>query len=513
MAIKSVRYHVLNVGQGQGNYIEIVDDKGSVVHNILIDLGSSSKAPLSAKNLKWLNDAIGKRPDPRIDVVLLTHGDADHYSLISGLEPGLGAPDKKRIGMVRYGNPSWRYLQWDAKTREYKSTIEFLDKYCGAVTYLPSLHSGFSRIKKTWTPLWKTAKDEVKLQLVMVNVPHPKLDNLLHDDDKMNSTSHQVNMESLVSALEWNNSCFLSTGDATGLTLQAINNLFLNRRGEYEKTGLPSCLMMTLPHHGSRLTTFDLARSTGNITDEWFIYIADFVKLFEPKTITASADERFYHPHIDVIMEFVDYLDPNPYWHDENTKSKTKHFLTSYIDYSLAGDDKTRWPGRPAYLTTQTDCNVYTTRYFDDTRYNTLVKRPEVVVPKKLTGKRKRESKDFYPRYVYPPDVGELATGNEDAPLTGVPSYHNWTFEYDDTGELKVTATSDTATFELNSAPRIDFAAPGPPIAASQIIGPAQRRSAVPAAADCARRPSARPSWFRYGAPRASRLGNLRSIS
>ena len=91
MAIKSVRYHVLNVGQGQGNYIEIVDDKGSVVHNILIDLGSSSKAPLSAKNLKWLNDAIGKRPDPRIDVVLLTHGDADHYSLISGLEPGLGA--------------------------------------------------------------------------------------------------------------------------------------------------------------------------------------------------------------------------------------------------------------------------------------------------------------------------------------------------------------------------------------------------------------------------------------
>jgi len=301
MAVQHIDFYVLNVGQGAFNYIEIVDDAGDVIQNILIDLGTHNSRDLSEENIEWLNERIEGRADPRINVVFLTHGDSDHYNLIQKLEPGLDPVADTRIGQVRYGGPQWRY-----KYRGQPNTIDFLEDYCTDVAKLPLDCSNYRSDTNTWTNYWigGDADDDVYLRVILGNAPYNG-GNLPDDEPKKKRgvNGEQVNTESLVSAIVWNDAWFVATGDATGKTLAAINDYL----GEDAHDTIGSTVMMTLPHHGSRKTTYDLAKADGDIEDEWQDVVNDFINIFEPKSISISANEQYQHPSIDVINDFSEH--------------------------------------------------------------------------------------------------------------------------------------------------------------------------------------------------------------
>ena len=212
MSINEVRFHVLDVGQGSCNYIEIVDGAGDVIHNVLIDLGTNSKQQIAADNLDWLIKRIENRADPRIDVVILTHGDTDHYNMMLKLLPALNPAAKTRIGMVRYGGTLLRYKIGNTWL------IKLLAKYSADVDTFTPVASSYDKIKKTWTPIWsaKSGADEVKLQLIVANTPHPR-------DYK--PTGESINTKSVVTAIEWDRYWMIASGDATATTLVQINDI------------------------------------------------------------------------------------------------------------------------------------------------------------------------------------------------------------------------------------------------------------------------------------------------
>src|ERR1700734_2668392 len=113
-----VEVHVLDVGQGACNYIEIYNDAGVVTNNMLIDLGTNSKFAIATQNINYLIAAIQARAAPQIDVLILTHGDTDHFNLMSRLFPAL-VQGNNSIGVIWFGGQERSYLGLIAALRGY----------------------------------------------------------------------------------------------------------------------------------------------------------------------------------------------------------------------------------------------------------------------------------------------------------------------------------------------------------------------------------------------------------
>jgi hypothetical protein len=537
MPIASLRFHVLNVGQGACNFVEILDANNNVLHNILIDLGTASRSlTLSARNVEWLNDRIKNRADPRIDLVILTHGDFDHYGLITQLAPGLGQPaNQARIGMVRYGNPSWRF---NSKSRG--DTIKWLKTYCNDVNGCESRYSGYDAINKKWDYLWTVPDPSlpVYVGVVIVNVPHPEKGNLDEDVIETAPNGEIVNGESLVSMISWNDRTFVATGDATGNTFKAINDHLLN-------VPMPTATMMTMPHHGSRRSTYDLDSARDDIGDEARKTVKDFVGIFKPRNLTVSANmhKGFLHPFVDVLNQFSEYLDPYQLWVDPKTGDQKNHFLNAYYLAATTADGEDAGPAIGNWATTETAKNIYSTRYFSNDRYNEgklrstarkavktnndvdmLVVQASGVLAhmfaplqlnatnKKKRGRDEDETETYYPRYTYPPGPATILSKDDTKTISDIPEYHNWTFTIDSNSNITLAPTPDTASPEQAAHRFVRHAAARADVPATHVLARDQRSLAVAAAATRFVATSGRPSSVERRTPPVSRLGTLRAI-
>jgi hypothetical protein len=410
MDVKEVRFYVLDVGQGACNYVEIIDKAGKVINNMLIDLGTNSKQTIADANIKWLTDKIKGRANPRIDVLIITHGDTDHYNLMLKLLPALNPASKDRIGMVRYGGVDWRYKIGST------SLIKELKKYSYDVNGLSASESGYdgAKPKNKWTPIWPDKPDDAdpKLQLLIANTPHPK-DNTIWTGVKR-PNAEAINTKSVVTAIEWDNFWIVATGDATATTLEAINTLL-----EDEDT-LPKTFMMTLPHHGSRKTTYDLRRAKDLPGNPALKVVDDLLEKFKPRTVSISADEKsHHHPSMLMIEQFSKYTDKTEYFWKDPAAGSDRHFLTAWIDKTLTATGTTpAWPPSFLYATTQTKAPIFSTLYFDTVQYN---------------GKK-------YERYISPPNPAIPSGGG---PLAkGIPRGRNFEFRMDST-DINVYSTEN----------------------------------------------------------------------
>jgi hypothetical protein len=310
-----VRFHVLDVGQGACNYVEIIDDTGEVIHNMLIDLGTNSDQAIAADNIKWLNEQIKDRPDPRIDVLVITHGDTDHYNMMLKLLPALGPPGTERIGMVRYGGVPWRYKIGNT------SLITELKKYCDDVGSFTPSETGY-RIDDSWEPIWPADPEDgdVRLQLIVANTPHPKDPASSAKQQKLNAEA--VNTKSVVLGIEWDGYWMIATGDATATTVAEINEIL-----EDNEADLPTAFMLTLPHHGSRKTTYDLKVAAEEPGDEAREVVDTFLDIFKPMTMSISAGEkRHHHPSMLMVEQFSGHADDKHTFWDDPELGNGRHY-------------------------------------------------------------------------------------------------------------------------------------------------------------------------------------------
>lgn len=492
MDVKAVRFYVLDVGQGSCNYVEIVDSLDVVTHNMLIDLGTNSSQAIATKNVQWLRDQIQGRPNPRIDVIIITHGDTDHYNLMLRLLPALQPEDTSRIGMVRYGGVAWRYQIGKV------SLIDELKKYCTDVNGLAvnqsslTLHFG---APPTWNPIWPAAPDaaDPKLQLILANTPHPKDPKDSTKKQKLNAEA--VNTKSVVCAIEWEGWWMVGTGDATADTMSQINfQMGL-------APSLPPTFMLTVPHHGSRKTTYNLKAAKDLPKPVATKVVDDFLALFKPQTISVSAGEkRHHHPSMLMLTQFAKATNQVvQYWSDPALAPEKRHFLTSWIDLPiLAPVVLPQWPMQWQYAATQTAQNIYSTLYFKSDPYNRSYVKAGV-------------GGAYFLRYICPPVFAtQLPLAGADQ--IGIPMGRNWTFMITAT-QLNVTSKENVAR-ALADKPELALAAGAPPLSAFTSAG-RSARAALAAPAPGAARPTAppRPATRSIAEPAGPRLRALRPIA
>lgn len=217
----------LNVGQGDS--ILITSKRG---HRIIVDCGPDSKIidQLESKLGFWAR---------RIDMVIITHGDKDHYG---GCRDVI---EKYKVGKVMINGA------FDSKNQDYKSLLEFIQKQ--EIQILPS-------IKDTYI----TLGDSIELHLL--NPQNNLWEQDIRDD----------NSESIVMLLKSAKNSILLTGDADESTEAKILSQYPQLDVDILKAG----------HHGSKTSTSD--KLLDAITPQQVI-------------ISAGSNNSYNHPHPDII--------------------------------------------------------------------------------------------------------------------------------------------------------------------------------------------------------------------
>src|SRR4028118_789745 len=78
-----IKFQVLDVGQGSGNFIEIYGAKTAPDTTILIDLGSELESTAAGvPAAKYIVDKLKAMDEPTLDTMILSHSDSDHINLL-----------------------------------------------------------------------------------------------------------------------------------------------------------------------------------------------------------------------------------------------------------------------------------------------------------------------------------------------------------------------------------------------------------------------------------------------
>src|ERR1043166_6992858 len=113
----------LDVGQGMCTFFECYNDQLELAHIALFDVGSTKNS--NDTSLDFVVGRIKARSPPNgyLDIVFLSHKDADHTNLVITL---LGKVPNASIGMVRYGGKYEWYEVWDKKAGEFINILSKL---------------------------------------------------------------------------------------------------------------------------------------------------------------------------------------------------------------------------------------------------------------------------------------------------------------------------------------------------------------------------------------------------
>jgi competence protein ComEC len=109
--VSDLTIQILDVGQGDGIYIEFPEVNGYRC-NMLVDLGSTKNKELTKTDVfgyfrEHTRFGSKDQEDHRLDWLILTHGDKDHYNMVEDFIDKL----KVKIGTVIYGGLSEHYKE------------------------------------------------------------------------------------------------------------------------------------------------------------------------------------------------------------------------------------------------------------------------------------------------------------------------------------------------------------------------------------------------------------------
>ncbi|MCG3131960.1 MAG: hypothetical protein FLDDKLPJ_02770 [Phycisphaerae bacterium] len=243
-AADELRVHFIDVGQGDCTLIECPG--GGV---ILVDCGS-----LGGGDRDRVKAYIRERLDanaPRIDTLILTHPDADHYNLLDDVLDGV------TVGKVLMTGTSDEYSSGDfsAWLDEHESIVKRLrptdfdttdgePKYCGC--------------------------GDAQVRILAADVA---------------AAASPTNARSIVALVQYEDFDVLLTGDATFDT----ENVIL---GRYDQAWL-ECEVLKIGHHGSETTS---------TSEAWAAAISP-----EAAIVSAGYSNRFAHPRKKVIQRLTPF--------------------------------------------------------------------------------------------------------------------------------------------------------------------------------------------------------------
>lgn len=378
MAISKVYTCVVDVGQGQCTFAILYDNSSppKIAHTLLFDCGTDSPSPDTAANIDWIAGVLASMATPTIDLLVFSHSDNDHISLMWDLIQAYEGKSTKKLKI-----PSCWYAGFeDFYTKHGFNILDYLSSYCKKFTTPDFNESQYDSGKHVFDtpPMWISPDGTVQVSMLMGN----------NIDDQpgiwkltaFGTVAEKKNRVSIVCALYHGDRSFVICGDATNRTMAWTNYYFGT---DY----LPNTLMLTLPHHGSRATGLNV--SSGQAANAKAIQVVEtFAALGRGKTLTASAYAQHSHPSIELINYFTPYATATPIA-DDTRLAGNSHFAVCHVDEDLQLSSG-KWVPQD-YQTLTTQSNVYATYYYGGaalfsypfTTTTTKVKAPAAFTTKK----------------------------------------------------------------------------------------------------------------------------------
>ena len=382
MPADQIKYQVLDVGQGSGNFIEMYT-AGVLTNTVLIDLGSEHASNTGGGlSVEYIVDTLYTMANPTIEFLFLSHSDTDHISLLdqlldsfddqAGKTPGFKT---LTINYVRYGGDSVDYgKKIKGKKNVVYNVLDRLKDYMPVPTELrplPVFYTNYEprRQRKPNPPLPPAplaVVEDVEFWILRANAPtvtgsrkRPRV-----------PTGYDKNTVSAIVVAEYRGGKYIATGDATGSTLAAANDVLT---AKVLKDYFQGVMMVTAPHHCSESTSFSFVASNGKRnTTAAVANFKLFVDNLQSKSLQASAgkNKTFKHPSAYLMSYFWPWLKPQPYYTDPTLKTSNGHYYTAYFrpadGYKINnGRRALPWPDKSNWCTVQTAANVYTNNYYD----------------------------------------------------------------------------------------------------------------------------------------------------
>lgn len=287
MAASKIDVTFLHCDQGMGTLVKVYDGLNRVTNLALLDLGSESgtkKYSDSAINavMRALEQMKADKFTPRIDLLLVSHQDTDHWSLLPDLRKKIEAKfDDFELGEIYYGGLGW-------KKRASKAIMDWESSFGVSAEPFAEEDSDFSKPGK----IQEFAEiEDVKFHLMCANVPISRS----APDLERNGTSAVV-------AIQFADTFVVIPGDATADTCGWMNdNIFAPWKKKGKGNPIQPCLAMGAPHHGALRTIADNYVAT----DKAKLGIATaFASNVAAQHVVASAGwySKFLHPYRSVLL-------------------------------------------------------------------------------------------------------------------------------------------------------------------------------------------------------------------
>ena len=375
-----MRFCVMDVGQGSANYIELREDDNSLTAAAIVDIGSEQwKTAAGKPSAEWIADQLQTMTDgAELDTVILSHSDSDHVNLIPSLLQYFDTPSTKNpdlpvltVQQIIFGGDYAKYKKGRSENF-LKQLVAYHPTYDDDILIeLGDDYSSFDPAKKDWKPLAKIG-GKIELWALSANTTAEKIPASAYRKRKrpaLPDGGFATNTRSIVIAAIFGGKTIIATGDATGLTLAHCNEK-LALQTVRDKLGV--VYMVTLPHHGSDTTTYDLTGSSGG-SDAAKEVVTKFNDWTRANTISGSAGERktFRHPSANVIVDFGKFMLGAPEFIDPALTKTKQHFYTSYffnrtLTVKPVGKKvpfSSKWPLFDWWYTARATKNVFTTDY------------------------------------------------------------------------------------------------------------------------------------------------------
>lgn len=311
---------VLHCDQGMGTLVRIWEDvmgTEELTYLVLLDLGTEGSAKrFDGLAVDHVIYALKKMDDPMLDLVVISHQDRDHWSLL----PTLLARIQTEVSTCKLGRYYKGGLYW--KKTASKVVKQFGDHF--GVTCKPWTDTvgNYYRPKKN-NPGNIGVFAGVAFRLLTVNA---------------DSTKSEENGTSAVVVVDFGGSRGIIPGDATSQTLSEINSIVKDWEKQNGENPIRPCYIMSAPHHGALFTISD----NFTTTNPKLKTATKFAQNTQTEWLAASAGylSKFSHPFKNV-MKLLGY--------------KVGAGATSH-DFVWYDDAKAKWKQVPA-----TKQNIFTT--------------------------------------------------------------------------------------------------------------------------------------------------------
>lgn len=301
MAVDKIQVVFLHCDQGMGTLVRIYDKLGKLQHLALLDLGSESGSKKYSDKaidavMRALKQMEKDKVTPKIDLLLISHQDFDHWSLLPEL---LGKIQKEitgcEVGEIVYGGTKWR--------KKASESIEEWENEFGVTA------EAFARETSDYKTPGKKGNikdiDGVVFHLLCANVPISRS----AQDLERNGTSAVV-------CITFGGVNTVIPGDATADTVGWINdNVFDPWKKKGKGNPVQPCRALGAPHHGALRT---IASNYVSTTRAKLGIATAFGLNVSAENVVASAGwySKFNHPYKEVMEILAVKADTDQVEHD-----------------------------------------------------------------------------------------------------------------------------------------------------------------------------------------------------